>query len=1675
MSFFVYVTEACQQSAREYAVADALDRLRHDIEAEQSLWRLQAFHFPFWVKKGLGNRHVRLISRLESHQIHGQTHEVLVFLDLYQRQDREYRKLYWAIEDTGQALYERLLAPGVVLDWLQQQLQAADRATTPEPSEAEYAFLYAGTVMSAPDPAADGARLYESWAWFEQALPHCDEAQLVQLAGQLQQLHQADGLAARTPLLTLDQQQQVVLYHFARHQASVLTVELPTGQGDVAGLDWARLAPQADRLDTVQFHRLLAQSARRCYGWAQLDSPAQWAALARSLAAHLVFSPEELDILQVVRQTRPFPLFINGRAGSGKSTILQHLFADYLRLALDQQQAGHPPLYPVYFTCNHTLSERAAELVLQIGQMHGHTGLDSAPVRAHCLEFRSYLLGLLPAADRGRFAPALRVDYGQFRRLWEKRFCNDQKARRDYPPSLCWHVIRSYIKGLEPTLTEPDDYEELGREQQLLPVQAYRELYEKVWEKWYLPLCRAEGYWDDQDLARHVLEQERVQPVFPAIFCDEAQDFTRIELDILLRLNVFSARRLRPDQIQQVPLVFAGDQFQTLNPTGFRWESVKAQVVEQFMFALDPAKHAARSELNYRELSFNFRSSQPITQFSNVVHGLRARLFGLKQMRPQQCGHPSSGARDVVLVDPQDAVMASQLARQFDLVFVLPCLDGQERDYIRAHTGLQAYLQLHEDGSTSIPAMSVIRAKGLEFQRVVLYGFGADCPADLDWQVQDGRHPERSIQHEYFLNRLYVGVTRARSQLLLIDDAASQARFWQPLQQAWEPPVNLQALPEAVSCWKDALGTLRPAELADITPDAGQLRSMQENAQQLLQQGLDTQDSYLLRQAAGLYAQLGDTRQQQYCQAEVLFLDQAYVEAGTAFEAIDRLDRAVDSYWLGLDWTALGRVLASPHLSGAERPALVAELVLLLGHLQGQRFPALARLLQQVLQQAQQNQLPVASAHRRAWQALLGEVLQQLPLGQPSKRWPELYGLCLQISQTDYFQHSLPDILLGELAYLAQDWPQACLHWERAREREKITPPFPRYAEAVAEARAFPDNLSALLALKRHEALLAQFQACTVLDQLPPGIWRQLLDALGELLNDVAFREVLSQKLPDLRQPALIQQLIEYAEPVKSHAAWVKRLKKLHLLHSCTHGDWPVVLQALQQQARLMGVGQEGSGGFSLNLFKKRDPKKDFKPTPELQILLYGLAQSQPYGQMTEGDRRAPEAERIMNALTTLFKVPLNGGARGPRASRTATHERIWRTDFTGVQLLGAVLERSGNHLEALMFYEALKVTQPEYAQARWLACKQRQANDAYRVRDYYAGQAEASVDRSTREMFQKKHDDMERRAEQYQQQWRQARSKYTQTEWASIPEYPELPDLQDYMAQLLQPPASAAAGASTAGAAGTPPVAAEVQPPQRDTTAMTAVLPEGPAAATVSAVDSPAPEGTGTLSVTGPETGDQPESVPVVQPEPEQPFESASAGPEPAGPDDVAVVAVAQPEKPVTGAPSAPEEPDPLPAVPEPLLSVQPAPPEVPLTGPTHQPEPVPEPTMTAGVLMTHHDAPASHPLGPDPWARSPGADPWPQRRLPTTRLQLLDYGLLVVRAQGRLNIEHQLTGDTLSVWPAQQRLRGDWPLHTDADTGLIHLQGTPLWLGWTADPHSCVIHVPEHGLQLQVHCGGV
>ena len=506
--------------------------------------------------------------------------------------------------------------------------------------------------------------------------------------------------------------------------------------------------------------------------------------------ANLALSKEEAEILR--SREEGYPLFINGRPGSGKSTVLQYLFAEHLYHHLVYNELLGLPLYLTY---NKELLEIAKENVFQILTSNAHKLTDSFvmsgdqardAVENSFVDFREYLSSLLPS-DR-RFDPHKHIDFPEFRLLFESKFSKhpDNNIRK-ITAELGWHVIRTYIKGTvadENEYLEPDAFRELpSKPQKSITNETYDTVYNSIWLSWYKDLCQKDGYWDDQDLARTLLMLATLQSNefylngHPVIFCDEAQDFTRNELRLIFRLSLFSHRNLTPDVFRRVPFAFAGDPFQTLNPTGFDWESTRTTFYQAIIAQLDK-RQKPTLDFNVKELSFNYRSTRSIVQLCNFIHLIRGIAFNKKDLHPQQTWSDEA-ANMPVYFDVYSPVLQSKLREQQEIVIIVPCQSGEEIRYVQNDDFLST-IALSEDGQQiTRNVLSPMRAKGQEFSRVVIYKFGEACWKDyqdlLELMEPATAVPEFSqekiVPLEYFINRLYVAASRSQKRLFIADTA----------------------------------------------------------------------------------------------------------------------------------------------------------------------------------------------------------------------------------------------------------------------------------------------------------------------------------------------------------------------------------------------------------------------------------------------------------------------------------------------------------------------------------------------------------------------------------------------------------------------------------------------------------------------------------------------------------------------------------------------------------------------------------------------------------------------------------------------------------------------------------------------------------------------------------------
>jgi tetratricopeptide (TPR) repeat protein len=889
MSLYVYITPECEKDAKKHNRHAEMLRLKEKVELSQRITHFDNFPPPFLKKRF--DRQIRLLADYRTRSIDGEEHTVVSFIRIYVRSSNEYSTFLRDSSGFGEKHLLPLVDNSKVDIHLREQLKVNPVPPKPAPSASEYEFLYR-SFGGANESACTDEFICESEQWVRKVSDKKVEQILVLICDELPGFIDSDGFFKRVKV-----RNHTIIYRWFPNLRKLFLAGISDDEKELTAIENTYSDVLNPSENEVSEEAVLKRSLRTYTASLVIDEDG-WLNVQRDSESNLALSPEETRVLESVHHhENGFPIFINGRAGSGKSTILYYLFADYINLYMELKSKGSDLHYPILFSCSEDLTRRAMLTVQNLIKCNPRWRKEervppTVPSGAFC-EFHRYLLSLVPKEERGFFPADKFVDYASYRRHWEKQFSNEPQMRKEAGPDLSWHIIRSYIKGTSPEeYLEPEEYEHLPRKQKSVSQKAYEVVFSKVWESWYKECCDSKVYWDDQDLARYVFAKDLVKPIVPAVFCDESQDFTRVELDILFRLCLFVNRSLGHDDIARVPFAFAGDPFQTLNPTGFRWDAIQASFHDKLTDTLGENIHRD-IEINYQELNLNYRSTEKIVRFCNLIQSMRASLFDLPKLRPQETWQFEENSPFPVWFDRNNKMLWNTLKDESDITIIVPCALNEEIDFVARDEDLRQIVRLDE---TNVPqnVLSPARAKGLEFGRVVLYAFADYAPNNLLSILDETEHDQDTLlPFEYFVNQLYVGASRPKNRLFIIDSQTGRDQLWKITSDETQKKMwaNLQ---HGDKIWKDSISGFQVGTKESWSKDRG---NPEENAKNYEQQGMVLRDPYLLRSAAMSYENMGRQGDALKCRAEALRFEEKYDEAGTCFAELGNADEALVCFW----------------------------------------------------------------------------------------------------------------------------------------------------------------------------------------------------------------------------------------------------------------------------------------------------------------------------------------------------------------------------------------------------------------------------------------------------------------------------------------------------------------------------------------------------------------------------------------------------------------------------------------------------------------------------------------------------------------------------------------------------------------------------------------------------------
>lgn len=721
--------------------------------------------------------------------------------------------------------------------------------------------------------------------------------------------------------LVISRYQEVYLIHeaFLLERGENVEQFMLVHNGGILGQEFSEEEQQRKIRDSIDFAPLraireeayseddFAKGAVRAYPANLLKDRTSWRAVQMyNNKSNLALSPEQLELLK----DYDFPKFINGQAGSGKSEMLYYLIAE----VIFRQQVYSFEDKIIFLTENEELLKKALQDTrskLAYNSQYRGVDLQDVDLQRYFSPFRRFLLDHF-VDDPSLFPEDKFVNFAHFRKLYHDSNLPDYTKKR-YSAEIAWYVIYTFIKGQKAEIEALDinSFEQLFKKDKgRLDKDTFRNVYEKIWKPFYSNL-RKKGYWDQLDLVRDVLN--RYQEIPPsekliAILCDEAQDFTRIELQLIIRLSRFSDFDL--SDLNQVPISFAGDPFQTVNPTGFSLEKLKRlfgkELEEELNFELSHDRLIS-------ELSYNYRSSSPIVDFANVVQYFRRHFLNTPDLtQPQEAKRlGKSPCPQLFSLDDASQDLFNRLGK--GVVYLVSCNDGEEEHLVEQDAMLEE----------EFIVKSAARAKGSEYPNVAIYKFGQHFIDTYENDMLENllagktKYDELSSSQQFeisfFFNKLYVAITRAQEDCYVIDTPEGVAAFWEPLRQ-------ISALPDIDETWANAIkpGFLEEGNMEMVNNT--DLESLLKIAQEEKENGLAFEDSDRLRDAAKAFAQVPDIQYKKdadYCRAKALEFEHQFEEAGDIFIQYSRSFsyEANLAYLLGEAW---GKILVQEE-GGSEK------------------------------------------------------------------------------------------------------------------------------------------------------------------------------------------------------------------------------------------------------------------------------------------------------------------------------------------------------------------------------------------------------------------------------------------------------------------------------------------------------------------------------------------------------------------------------------------------------------------------------------------------------------------------------------------------------------------------------------------------------------------------------------
>ncbi|MGL4803194.1 MAG: ankyrin repeat domain-containing protein [Cetobacterium sp.] len=420
------------------------------------------------------------------------------------------------------------------------------------------------------------------------------------------------------------------------------------------------------------------------------------------------------------------PLIINGGAGSGKTAVL---FNKMLNLISENKTSKSPQIKLGYFCLNNKLKESIEHMMEEvIGQKEN-------------IKFYSiteYLLNNLEKTESNLITyKNFQSFFGNYSKKIFKGKKNDIKVEQAYSEingiikgMMFKQTPDNWDKDLKNGLISLDEYLSLADEYSIYDVEKREKIYKIAIA--YQNYLKTNRKLDSNDLSMMMINNVSEDKKLDYIFIDEVQDLTEVQ--------IFMINSLCKDKNN---IFFAGDIHQVVTMNYFNFNRL--------------SQLHNRNGKNIKFLVKNYRSRQKIIEASNKIKELRKKYIGSQKMEYEQLEeHISEGGK--FNIEKNDFNLLEKVSLDADFIIIV----SNDKEKIE----LLKLLKLKDNFLDMI--FTVEEAKGLEFESVICYNLISSHLEE--WNIILNNNAKRNQNYRYFFNLLYVGITRAKSNIIFMEE-----------------------------------------------------------------------------------------------------------------------------------------------------------------------------------------------------------------------------------------------------------------------------------------------------------------------------------------------------------------------------------------------------------------------------------------------------------------------------------------------------------------------------------------------------------------------------------------------------------------------------------------------------------------------------------------------------------------------------------------------------------------------------------------------------------------------------------------------------------------------------------------------------------------------------------------